>query len=268
MPARRRKPALSASGLHRRAAGSPVGKIFAILTEIARHHGTVGITDLAAALRLPKTTVHRLAAQLERLGYLQREPGGRRLTIAPALVGLATDLLTASTRLAPRHAVLEALSQQVEESCSLAVRVGYEIVYLDDVTAASPLAFHFQAGQRAPLHCTSIGKLYLARMSKQELDRYLTSGSLARYTEHTITDPHRLRALIKRVAKDDFASSNQEYVLGVVGAAVPVLGPGGRMVAGLAVSISAARMDYKDLPRLQPLLQDASEKLGGTFTAD
>ena len=269
MSGHRRKPAPSASGLsHRRGPGSPVAKIFAVLAEVARRGGTVGITELATALRLPKATVHRVAIQLEQLGYLQREPGGRRLAIAPALVGLATDLLTASARLAPRHAILEALSLQVGESCSLGVRVGYEIVYLDDVTAASPLAFHFQAGRRAPLHCTSMGKLYLARMGKQELDRYLTDTSLARYTEYTITDPQRLRALIERVAADNFASSNQEYVLGVVGAAVPVLGPERRMVAGLAVSIPAARMAYEDLPRLQPLLRDASAKLADTFIAD
>ncbi|MGI9384784.1 MAG: IclR family transcriptional regulator [Methyloligellaceae bacterium] len=242
----------------------PVGKAFAVLEAFASR-GAASLTEIALALGLPKTTVHRITTQLETLGYLQREPGSRKLSISTHLAMLASDLIAASMRLAPRHAVLQDLSMQLGESCSLALRVGYEIVYVDDVTAMSPLAFQFQTGRRSPLHCTSTGKLYLAQMSDAELERYLASETLVAHTPKTIVTSDRLRAVLADVAAGGFAASDEEYVLGVVGAAVPVRGAGGRLLAGLTVSIPAARMSYADLPGLRPALQTAAAKLTEIF---
>lgn len=246
-------------------AGSPIGRVFTVLAEITRHRGAISISDLSRALHLPKTTVHRMVRQFEGLGYLQREPMSRRMEISPALVDLAADLVAASTRLAPRHVALQELSRKIGESCSLGTRVGYEIVYLHDVTAPGPLTFHFQAGRRAPLHCTSIGKLFLADMSEAELNRYLASAPLTRFTDYTICDPQRLKEVIAQATDAGFVCSNQEYVLGVVGTAVPLLRPDGRLFAGLAASIPAPRMNYDDLPYLVPVLQDTAAKLMAMF---
>jgi IclR family acetate operon transcriptional repressor len=244
----------------------PTMKVFAVLIEIARRGGTAGVTELARALSMPKTTVYRVAGQLERLGYLHRIPGERRLTLSSTALEMAAEILQASIRTGPRHAALVSLSEQTGESCSLGVRAGYEIVYLDHVTGTSPLTYYFQTGRRAPLYCTSIGKLYLAKMTQKELEQFFKTVPLTRYTDWTVTAPDALREIIAVAAKTDFVASNQEFVLGVVGAAVPVRGRTGRMIAGLAVSIPAARMAYEDLGRLRPLLEETAKKLTSTFT--
>jgi len=164
-----------------------------------------------------------------------------------------------------RHAALVNLSARAGESCSLGARAGYEIVYLDDVTGSSALSFHFQRGHRAPLHCTSMGKLYLGKMSPAELDRFFETEPLIAYTPWTIVDRDNLRAVVAEAAKNDFTTSNQEFVVGVVGAAVPVLDSKGRMIAGLAVSIPAARMPYEKLPSLRPLLRKTAARLAASF---
>lgn len=245
----------------------PVGKAFAVLEAFASR-GAASLTEIARALGLPKTTVHRITTQLETLGYLQREPGSRRLCVSSRLALLASDLIAGSVRLAPRHAVLQDLSMQLGESCSLGLCVGYEVIYVDDVTAMSPLAFQFQTGRRTPLHCTSTGKLFLAQMSEAELERYLASRPLVAHTPKTIVASDRLRAVLADVAATGFAASDEEYVLGVVGAAVPVRGVGDRLLAGLTVSIPAPRMSYADLPKLRPALQAAAAKLTETFRID
>lgn len=243
---------------------SPTAKVFALL-ELLSERGTARLTDLANALGVPKTTLYRITTQLEQLGYLQREPGGRQLTIAPRLATLSANLLAASSRLGPRRAILEALARGLGESCSLGVRSGHEIVYLDDVAAPSPLTFNFQAGRRTPLYCTSTGKLYLARMSEDELDRYLESETLIAHTPRTLTDKRKLKAILREIAKTRFAASEDEFVLGVCGAAVPVVDPAGRMLAGLAVATPVARIAYADLPKLEPALREAADKLARTF---
>lgn len=243
---------------------SPTAKMFAVL-EVLAQRGSARLTEIAVALKVPKTTLHRIIAQLEQLGYLQREPGGRQLTIAPRLTKLSSDLLGAAMRHAPRHAILERLSARLGESCSLGIRVAHQVIYLDDMTAPSPLAYNFQTGKRTPLYCTSTGKLYLSRMTRAEFDRYLGSEPLVEYTPRTITDTDQLREVVAEVARSGFACSDDEFVLGVVGAAVPVLDKEGRMLAGLAVSIPGVRMSFSDLPKLKPTMASAADELARTF---
>jgi len=244
---------------------TPTGKVFALLQTLAGNDGAMSLSELAASLGLAKTTVHRMVVQLQDLGYLQREPGSRKLNVAPSLCRLGVDLIGASVRLAPRHEVLRALSEEIGESCSIGVRIGYEVAYIDDVAANVPLAVHFRAGRRAPLHCTSIGKLYLGKMSDAEWRRYLASAPLRRYTERTITDPVRLREETRRVAREGFAATEEEFVLGVVGAAVFVTGAGSRVYAGLAFHAPAARLAHEDAHQLRPHLERAATRLVATF---
>ncbi|MDH3317096.1 MAG: IclR family transcriptional regulator, partial [Gammaproteobacteria bacterium] len=122
-----------------------------------------------------------------------------------------------------------------------------------------------RAGRRAPLHCTSIGKLYLGRMSDAEWRRYLAGEPLRRYTERTITDPVRLREETRRAAHEGFAATQEEFVLGVVGAAVLVTGPGSRVYAGVAFHAPAARLTHEDAHRLRPHLEQAAGRLVVTF---
>ena len=242
----------------------PMAKVFALL-EVLSQRGSARLTDLADALGVPKTTLHRITSQLEELGYLQREPGGRRLTIAPRLAGLAADMLGASLKLAPRHAILEQLAIRLGESCSVGIRIGHDVVYLDDVAGSSPLAYNFQTGRRSPLYCTSTGKLFLARMNADELDRYFRSEELVAHTPNSITDKSRLREVINEVRGSGFASTDNEFVVGVIGAAVPIVDADGRLLAGLAVSIPAARMSFAELPKLQPAMVEAAEALAQSF---
>lgn len=243
---------------------SPTAKMFAVL-EVLAQRGSARLTDIAVELAVPKTTLHHIIAQLEDLGLLQREPGGRQLTIAPRLAKLSSDILGATMRYAPRHAILERLAASLGESCSLGIRVGHKVIYLDDMTAPSPLAFNFQTGRRTPLYCTSTGKLFLSRMTPAELDRYLESEPLVEHTPKTITDADRLREVVAEIAESNFACSDDEFVLGVVGAAVPVMDKSGRMLAGLAVSIPGVRMSFSDLPKLKPALASAADELAHTF---
>lgn len=244
---------------------TPTGKVFALLQTLAENDGAMSLSDLAASLGLAKTTVHRMVAQLQDLGYLQREPGSRKLSVTPELCRLSVDLIGAGVRLAPRHEVLRALSEEIGESCSIGLRVGYQVGYIDDVTANVPLAVHFRAGRRAPMHCTSIGKLYLGKMSDAEWRRYLASNPLRKYTDYTLTDPERLREQVRRAAREGFAATEEEYLLGVVGAAVFVSGPGPRVLAGLAFHAPAARLTHEDALRLRPHLERAAKRLVATF---
>lgn len=256
-------PATGASG-SAALSESPTGKVFALLETLAQC-GSARLTDLAASVGVPKTTLHRVTTQLEQLGYLQREPGGTDISISPLLIDLSFNLLAAALRLAPRHAILEQLAMRLGESCSLAIRVGYEVTYLDFVAGGWPLAFNFQPGHRSPLYCTSTGKLYLARMSAAELEQYLKTAKIIAHTPSTITDLDALRAVVAEVRASGFASTDNEFVQGVIGASVPVWSKDRRMLAGLTVTVPSARMSLDEIVKLRPALDDAAGALAETF---
>ncbi len=243
---------------------SPTEKLFAVL-EVLAQRGSARLTDIALALNVPKTTLHRIIAQLEQLGYLQRENGGRQLTLAPRLAKLSSDILGATLRYAPRHAILERLSARLGESCSLGIRVAHQVIYLDDMTAPSPLTYKFQTGERAPLYCTSTGKLFLSRMTTDELDSYFQSELLIAHTPKTITDQVRLREVLAETTESGVACTDEEFILGVVGIAVPVLDQDGRVLAGLAAAIPAVRMPFTEVRQLAPTLISAADELAQTF---
>ena len=86
------------------------------------------------------------------------------------------------------------------------------------------LRLHYSIGSRVPLHCSAIGKLYLALAASARRRRLLQSLELRRFTDSTITDSVRLDAELRQIRKEQVSFDRQEYLVGVVCMAVPVIG--------------------------------------------
>ncbi len=240
-------------------AAGAVPKALRVLEEVAARRRPLAIAEIAAALDLPQPTAHRIVGTLERLGFLGREPGRRRVVEGPRLVRLGLDALQTAAGSGARHAILEALARKTGESCNLGAVANGEVVYIDRVESQWPLGLRFEAGSRVPLHCTSIGKLLLAQMPEPMLEAHVARGSLARYTATTITDPRKLRAELARIRRQGYSIDNQEFMSGVVCLAVPVPGPrDGSPVVGLAISAAQARLTLAAAKRFLPDLRAAA----------
>lgn len=239
---------------------SPTERAFSVLEMLGRS-GTVVVADLVTALGIPKTTAHRLVGNLEDYGYLQKSSDRGQYTVAPRLLELASSILQSAMTQAPTHAVLMDLTRRIGESSSLGMMRGKDLVYIDSATADSPLTLLFQSGQRAPLYCTSSGRVVLAHMDKRQLDSFLMSGPWERMTPFTIVEPARLQQEVEQVRAQGFATSESEFVVGVVGAAVPVYGPTNKLVACLSISAPTARKALTDLIELIPLMQNSSKRI-------
>jgi DNA-binding IclR family transcriptional regulator len=178
---------------------------------------------------------------------------------------LGLGIVSASMLCAPRHAILEALSNEVGETCNFGVMVGSQAIYLDRVESAWPLGLRFEAGSRVPLHCTAMGKLFLSLLPSRKRALLLRSIPLHRYTDNTIIDRSRLEHELDNIRASSISTDNQEFLAGVVCVAVPVNGPNAQPAAALAVSAPLARMSLEQALRHVPLLQAAAERLTGTI---
>ena len=240
-------------------------KPFTFLEAIAQAGRPLSVSELSALLNVPQPTAHRIVHGLESEGFLEREPESRRYTPGARLVRLGFGVVATSARAAPRRAILESLSNAIGETCNFGIRVGNHLMYLDRVEAAWPFGLRFEPGSRVPLHCTSMGKLFLSVMTPAQRKRLLGAAPLHHYTEHTITDPVLLEAELQTIRETEVSTDNQEFLAGVVCVAVPVRAGNGRVAAGLAVSAPLARMSLKRALQCVPLLRNAAEQMAETF---
>ncbi len=239
---------------------------FAILEHVASSQNPVDVLDIIASLKLPKATAYRLVDWFVIHGYLSREPGRRRLIVGPKLTNLAFGALSSSMRNDAPHVVLQRLVRTLNETCNIGTLLNGEVVYLDRVEAEDwPLRLHYTSGSRVPLHCSAIGKLYLALAPAPRRKRLLQSLDLRRFTERTITEGSKLDAELRQVRKEQVSFDREEYLAGVICIAVPVIGKNGEMLAALAIQAPQARMNEQTARKHLPLLRRAAEDLAEIF---
>ena len=262
------KPHLNPSktGVAREHKLGATARSFAILEHVASSRAPVDVLDIIASVKLPKATAYRLVDWFVTQGYLAREPGRRRLIVGPKLTNLAFGALSSSMRHDTPHVVLQRLVHTLNETCNIGTLLNGEVVYLDRVEAEHwPLRLHYTSGSRVPLHCSAIGKLFLALAASPRRKRLLQSLELRRYTDNTITDSARLDAELRQIRKEQVSFDRQEYLVGVVCMAVPVTGTNGEMLAALAMQAPEARMNVQTARRHLPALRNAANELAEIF---
>jgi IclR family transcriptional regulator, acetate operon repressor len=161
---------------------------------------------------------------------------------------------------------LQRLVNAVNETCNIGTLINGEVVYLDRVEAEHwPLRLQFSVGSRVPLHCTAIGKLLLALAPARRRQALLQSVELRPFTEHTITSRSRLEAELKQIRREQVSFDRQEFLLGVMCAAVPITGKSGEPLAAVAVQAPIARMNVETARGHLPALRLAAAGLAEIF---
>ena len=189
------------------------------------------------------------------------QPGSYRLGMRLLELG---NLVKA--RLNVRDAALipmRELHKLTQQPVSLSVRQGDEIVYVERAySERSGMQVVRAIGGRAPLHLTSVGKLFLAADDPQRVRAYAVRTGLQGHTKNSITQIDALERELARVRQTGQAADNEELELGVRCMAAGVHDDQGKLVAGLSISAPSARMDDSWLPKLKVTAQQISETLG------
>ena len=157
---------------------------------------------------------------------------------------------------------MEALVAQVNESCSVSVLDGDEVVYVARVSTHRIMTVAISVGTRLPAYATSMGRVLLAAQPKEWLDDYLARAELKPITPRTIVDPEKLRAALKRIHSRGFALVDQELEEGLRSLAVPVQDTDGAVVAAMNVSARASRGSSEAIRKeLLPPLREAARHI-------
>ncbi len=245
--------------------GSAAARALAILEAVSRSPEPVSAVELSPRLDLPKPTVHRLMLLLEDDGFLQREPGSKRFIAGQRLVTMSLETLINAPNRAERHAALQALVDEIQETCNLTVLVGNEVVYLDRVECHWPLRTHFHVGSKVPVHCTASGKLFLGLMPAAKRSRLLRIAPLKKYTDKTVTDPAKIEVELKQIRAKKIGVDVEEFVSGLIGLSVPVADRRERICATVAMHAPTQRVTAESVWQFVPALQRAAAAIAKTL---
>ena len=169
------------------------------LLEVIEESGSpITLKKLWLKLHWDKATIHRLLATLERRGYICRDQSSKGYTLGMKIYGLYNSLVQNLDLQTITRPYLSRLVKATGETAHLAVPVEKNIVFIDRVAGSGILSVNTQLGGREPLHCTALGKAYLAYVDEEALAT-LMSESFARYTPKTIVSARSLREELARV---------------------------------------------------------------------
>ena len=240
---------------------TPTLRLFSLLEAIAAKDQLFSLPSLVEETALPKPTLHRMLQQLEAAGLVQRQGDGRHYSTGLRLRRLAENLLLNNTYHGAQHLVLRHLVDELGESCNITALAGSEVIYLDRVETAAPLRFYLHPGSRVPAHCSASGKMFLSQMSPAQRRRLLSHAPLTAYTGKTLTDPALLEDELKLVKSQGYALDNEEFLPGLLCAAVLVPSSAGRSNLCVAGQAPIMRLTPDKVLTMLPSLKRAAQAL-------
>jgi len=220
-----------------------------ILDLFTPDNSSLSLTEIVASLKQNKSTIFRVLSTLETMGYLERDPTSRRYH--PSLKVLQLGF-TAINRLDVRQVArpyLERLARELDETVSLCVLHGTNVIYVDRVRNHSIVGVVIDIGSRVPAHCTTLGKVLLANLASDNLDRFLKNAKLKRYTPNTITEQQALLSELSQIKKNGYAISDGELAVGLRAVGVPIFDNGTKAIAAINVSGSATTISLQRLKK-------------------
>ncbi|MBE0532244.1 MAG: IclR family transcriptional regulator [Rhodospirillales bacterium] len=230
----------------------------------------VPVGAVAEGIGADRSTAYRMLMTLMEAGYVARDAASRNYRLSYKIVSLTKWLLAADDASESIMACLRDISAQTGETAHYSVLDGDETVLVFRAKGTQLVNVDFQIGDRAALHCTSIGKVFLAFEDVRLVDRIAKNG-LPKRARRTITDPDRLRAEVQRVRRQGFAFDDFEFADDMRCVAVPVFGKNGALVGGISLSGPSSRYSQAKLEELRDCAlvaaRNLSERLGHTIEA-
>jgi len=223
------------------------------------------LSEVAAASGLTRAGARRILLTLQTLGYVESD--GRLFRLTPRILDLGFAYLSSMPIWDLAEPTMEALVDQLHESCSAAVLDGRDIVYVLRVHTHKIMSTNLGVGSRLPAFWTSMGRMLLAGQSDDQVQALLDGLPRRVLTPYTLTRDEDLLAAVRQARTQGWCLINQELEEGLISIAAPLRNRAGETVAALNISgqanrTSAEMMQTQLLPPLLKAAETISRLLG------
>ena len=232
-----------------------------ILERLAEAEGGLTLTDVGQRVQLPPSTVHRLLATLEKMGYVYQAGELGRWYVGVQAYAVGSSFLSSRDFIAQSHPYMRRLMDQSGETVNLAILDGTEAVFVDQVQCREMMRTIVKLGSRAPLHASGVGKAMFASLPDDQIDAILKVRGLPRITGNTITTPETMWASIRVIRQRGWSFDDEEHAPGTRCVAAPIYDEHAETLGAISLAGPSSRLPDERIRQLGPLVAHTAEEL-------
>lgn len=233
----------------------------AVIRAFGKGAETLTLTDVSGLTGINRGAARRSLLTLEALGYVQQHD--KRFRLLPRVMELGFAYLSSMSLWERAQPIMKSIVDQIDESCSLSVLDGVDVVYLARIPPRHVYTIPVPVGARMPAHVNAMGRVLLAELDPASLDAYFRQAEIKKINSHTVTDEGELRVILAQARRDGYAMPEHEMHEGRRSLAVPVRNRAGVAVAAMNISAMMSRASRADfLEKFLPLLRNAAASIG------
>jgi DNA-binding IclR family transcriptional regulator len=232
-----------------------------ILENVAQRPDGLTNSEISRKLGIPKSSASYILRTLERRGYLRREGQTGRYKLGLKILSLGGDAQSNLDIADVALPFMRSLVERVHLTSHLAVLDQGEAVYIEKVEAPGFFKVNTWVGRRMYLHSTSVGKVLLAWLPRQEMEAIVRPQGMKKRTPETITTVSRLLADLELVREQGYAVDDEENSTGARCLGAPIHDAMGKVTAALGVSGTLTQVDEENLSRIADALKETARRI-------
>lgn len=229
----------------------------AILKALGQNPSPTGLMELSHQVGLSPSTVYRLLVTLQSQGLVEQEPLMGKYSLGTELLILGSIALGQKVPEEVSQVWMERLAAEVGENVNLGILYEGKVVYVKHIESQEVLRPVQRVGVVAPAHSTAQGKILLAYLPEEELDKIIKTHGLEARTPKTIISPQKLKEHLAQIRAQGYSVDNEEYNLGIRCLAVPVRNHAGSVIASLSVSGPSTRWNQEKMEAYKKIICEA-----------
>jgi len=231
-------------------------KVTDILELFLKSNEELSLAEISRLTGLNKSTAYRIASFLTKKGYLKQIEKRGKYSLGMKFLDFNTVIKDriAVRSIASRY--LYELRNTIQESCGLVIWDGHTATLIDTFLYNSTLRASPSEVSKLPLHATSAGKIFLANMTDEQLNRYLSQNRLEKFTPKTIVDPVYLKKQLEIIRQEKIAYDIDEHIVGITSIGLGIRDFKGNINSAVAVIAPSARLTSQKIKEITPVVRE------------
>jgi IclR family pca regulon transcriptional regulator len=222
------------------------------------------LSQVAEATGLDRAGARRFLLTLENLGYVRRE--ARLFHLTPRVLELGYSYLSTLPLRTVAEPIVRELVQEVQESSSISVLDGSDIVYVVRVPVKKIMTITLSIGSRIPAYCSAMGRVLLGGLPEKQIDQLLKESVITRHTKYTITSRREILKVVLADRAKGWSICNQELEEGICSIAVPLIDREAQVIAAMNITANLSRTTASEMvSKFLPCLKRSAQKINAAL---
>ena len=232
-----------------------------ILELLSEHPDGLELHQIAKEMQMPKSSAFNILQTLTQYKYLRKPEYSQRYQLGLKLFEVGSTAVNHVDVTSVIRQYMTDISRTCNETMHCGIMNGLDVLYIDKVESTQSIRMSSHVGVRMPLHCTAMGKAFLACMSDEQVRSMYSTKALVSLTSYTITNVDALLKQLQTIRQAGYATENEESNLNVSCIGVAILGRNDEPAYALSISAPSFRMGENEIAAYGQMLLRAQKKI-------